>query len=77
MRFFEPRVWTVWDIGCLKWSSILFGAVLGAYFSSFVMAYVWVFVLGFAVFAVRPILMYFGPDRPKGGQPGKTAGAPS
>jgi len=77
VSIFEPRMWSVMDIACLKWSSILFGAIVGAYVSSFVQAYVWVFVLAVVVLGIRPAMMYFGPRRPHSGHPTTTAGAPS
>lgn len=33
MRFFRTKVWTVADIACLKWASILFGMIAGALLS--------------------------------------------
>ena len=74
MSIFEPRVWTVWEVGCLKWSCVVFGAIGGAYFSDFVMTYVWMFVIGFVLLAIKPVMKYIGAERPRGGQPQSMAG---
>ena len=74
MSIFEPRAWTVWEIGSLKWSCILFGAIVGAYFSELVMAYVWLFVIGFVLLASKPVMKYLGSERPHGGAPHSLSG---
>ena len=32
MEIFRTKEWTVLDIGLLKWASIFFGMILGAFF---------------------------------------------
>ena len=77
MKLFEPRVWSVVDLGCLKWSSILFGAIAGAYFPNFVQTYVWVFVVAFVLLGIRPMMVFYGGVRPHDGMPRATPGASS
>lgn len=74
MNIFEPRIWTMWEIGSLKWSCIFFGAIVGAYFSEFVMNYVWLFVIGFVLLAIKPTMKYFGGEHPHGGEPHSLSG---
>ncbi len=59
MDFTKPRTWTVAEIGCLKWASILIGAVIGAYIPDLVKQYVWVFVISAAILSIKPISGYF------------------
>ena len=75
MNIFEPRTWTVWEIGSLKWSCILFGDILGAYFSEFVMTYVWLFVIGFVLLAIKPVMKYLGGVHPHRGEPRSLTGS--
>ncbi|MEJ2186561.1 MAG: hypothetical protein P8Z36_11550 [Gemmatimonadota bacterium] len=42
----RSRALTVWDTGVLKLYCAMFGAVVGAYASSFVQQYVWWFIAG-------------------------------
>lgn len=75
VKLFEPRMWSVCDLACLKWSAIMFGALVGAYFSTFVLTYAWFFVLAFLVLAIRPVMMFIGPEHRQGGHPTPTTGA--
>ena len=59
MRFLKSRTWSVAEIACLKWSSILFGALVGAYISDLVKTYVWLFVVSIIVLAIKPLTGYF------------------
>ncbi len=77
MKLFEPRVWSVLDLACLKWSSILFGAIAGAYFPDFVRTYVWVFVVAFVLLGIRPTMVFYGARRSHNGMPRATPGASS
>ena len=38
---------TFWDMGLIKFACILFGLILGAYASTFVKQYIWLFVILF------------------------------
>jgi hypothetical protein len=59
MKLFRNKVWSWFDIGLLKWSSILVGVIVGAYLHEYVMPYVWV-ILGAAVLlAIRPATSYW------------------
>jgi hypothetical protein len=59
MNFLKSRTWTAGEIVCLKWSSILAGAVIGAYISELVKTYVWLFVLSIVILAIKPVSGYF------------------
>ncbi|HRK36371.1 MAG TPA: hypothetical protein PLJ47_17370 [Candidatus Hydrogenedentes bacterium] len=75
MQIFKKRVWTITELGCLKWSSILFGMILGAYFAELVLANVWLFILGFVALAIKPIFKQLIPDNSDQGHSGRPAGA--
>jgi len=59
MKLFRSKVWSVADIGCLKWSCILFGMLAGAFLSDFTKRHVWLFVIAAILLAVKPALSYF------------------
>jgi hypothetical protein len=59
MRFFRTKVWWWFDIGLIKWSALLFGVAVGAYFADFVRQYALVFIFAAIAFAVRPTYKYF------------------
>lgn len=59
MGIFKTKVWAPLDIGLLKWSCILFGMIVGAYISSFVKDFLWLFILLTIVLAIRPIYCYW------------------
>jgi len=59
MKLLEPKVWSVGDIACLKWSSILFGMIAGAYLSDFIRQNLWLFSAGCIALAVKPTVAFF------------------
>jgi hypothetical protein len=59
MDLFKPRVWTIWEIGCIKWSSILFGVIVGIYLAVYLREYVWFLVFGCVLLAVKPVVKFF------------------
>lgn len=59
MNFYKARIWTAGEIVCLKWGSILAGAIIGAYIADLVKAYVWLFVASVIVLAIKPVSGYF------------------
>jgi len=59
MNLFRDKMYSVIDIGLIKWSCILFGMVLGAYFSEFTLRYIWLFIIVAIVLAIKPIVSYF------------------
>jgi hypothetical protein len=59
LRLFRTKIWWWLDIGLLKWSALLFGAIAGAYFSDIVKQYVWVLLSAAAILAIRPVIKYF------------------
>ncbi|MBM3290750.1 MAG: UNC93-like protein MFSD11 [Candidatus Hydrogenedentes bacterium] len=77
MKYLEARYWSFVDVACLKWSSILFGVVVGAYISDFVQAYVWAFVVAFVALGIHPVIRYFRPTQPPHDVPRTPAGAAS
>jgi uncharacterized membrane protein YoaK (UPF0700 family) len=49
---------TFWDIGLIKWSSIFFGAIVGAYLAGFVKKnIIWMVVITI-VLAIKPIIKF-------------------
>jgi len=59
MNLFRDKKYSVLDIGLIKWSCILFGMVVGAYFSEFTLRYVWLFVIIAVILAIKPVVTYF------------------
>ena len=59
MKLIRPKVWNPMDLVCLKWSSILFGMVAGAYLSGFTRRHVRGFAIGMIILAIRPVVAWF------------------
>lgn len=59
MKLFRAKVWSVVDIGLLKWSCILIGMMAGAYLADFVRQYVWLIALAALLAGIKPTLSYF------------------
>ncbi len=49
----------VWDIGCIKWASLLLGVIIGAYIADFVVQYLWVFIVLVVLLSVRVLYKMF------------------
>jgi hypothetical protein len=47
------------DIGLLKWASIFFGMILGAFFSGFVRHNIWYFIVLVVILAIKPLISYW------------------
>ncbi|MFO7709006.1 MAG: hypothetical protein R6V84_12600 [Desulfobacterales bacterium] len=63
MKWFRTKAWKPLDLACLKWSSILFGMIIGAYLSDFTKRFVWLFAAAVIALAVRPLLAWFRDER--------------
>ncbi len=59
MRLLRTKVWYWWDVWMLKWCCLLFGMVVGAYIADIVKGYIWWFVVGAILLAIRPAITYF------------------
>jgi hypothetical protein len=59
INLFRDKKYSVIDIGLIKWSCILFGMVLGAYFSDYTLRYFWLFIIVALVLAIKPVVTYF------------------
>lgn len=59
MNLFKPRVWSIWEIACVKWSSILFGVIAGIYLADYLKGYVWFLAVGCLVLAIKPVVKFF------------------
>jgi hypothetical protein len=64
MTLFRSKVWSPVDIASLKWSCIVFGMIVGGYFSVFVKDHVWAFVSGAILLGIKPAVSYFRVDGP-------------
>ena len=53
---------TLWDVGVLKVSAMIFGVVVGAYFAPFVTRNVWWFVVLLVVLGGRSGYRWFAAD---------------
>jgi len=63
MKLLRSKVWSVVDIGMLKWCCVLAGMIAGAYLADFTKRYVWFFVVAAVVLAIKPVVSYFGEDK--------------
>jgi putative Mn2+ efflux pump MntP len=62
MKIFKSKVWSVVDIGLLKWCCILLGMIIGAYLADFTKRYVWL-IAGLAfLMGIKPTISYFRTD---------------
>ncbi len=59
MKLIKTKRWSPLDITCLKWSSVLFGMIIGAYFSDFTKQYVAVIICLLVLLALKPLISYF------------------
>ena len=48
-----------WDIGCIKWSCIFFGVIIGAYIADFTKQYLWLFIVLAILLAIKPLYKFF------------------
>ena len=62
MGIFKTKMWSAVDLMLLKWSSVLFGMIIGAYWGVFVKQYLWVFIVLVIVFGARPLYSYWAKD---------------
>lgn len=63
MKLFKAKVWSIADIGCLKWSCIFFGMIAGAFLPGFVRQYVWVFAIVATLLAIKPVFSCFSDEK--------------
>lgn len=59
VEIFRTKEWTVLDIGLLKWASIFFGMILGAFFSGFIRHNIWYFIFLVVILAIKPLVSYW------------------
>jgi len=59
MKLLRTKIWKWYDIGLLKWSVLLFGMILGAYFHDFVMQHVLAILFVAVLLVIRPTIAYF------------------
>jgi hypothetical protein len=65
MKLFRSKVWSVVDIGCLKWACIFLGMIVGAFQPEFIKRNVWLFAAAVLVLATKPAVSYFWNDQPE------------
>ncbi len=59
MKLLKTKIWRWFDISLLKWSVLLFGMIVGAYFHDFVMQHVLVILISAVLLVIRPTIAYF------------------
>jgi len=64
MKLFRAKVWSVIDIGLLKWSCILVGMIAGAYLADFTKRNLWLIAAAALLMAIKPTVSYFRDDAP-------------
>ena len=60
MKLFRSKIWSPFDIACLKWCCILIGMIAGAYLAEFTKQHVLVFAIASGLLAIRPMICCFG-----------------
>jgi len=63
MKLFRAKVWSVPDIGLLKWCCILIGMIAGAYLADFTKQHVWLFAIAAVLLGIKPTISYFRDDQ--------------
>lgn len=63
MNVLRTKVWSIVDIGCLKWSCIFCGMIAGAFLAEFTRRHVWLFAAAAILLAIKPTVSYFGNDK--------------
>lgn len=58
MKIWKTMVWRPMEIACLKWASILFGMICGAYLHGFVRDHLWGFAVAAVVIGAWPAAVY-------------------
>ncbi len=59
MSIWKTKLWKPWDVAFLKWASLGFGMIIGAYFPEFIMQYLWVIVTLVVLMSAKVIVAYF------------------
>jgi hypothetical protein len=59
MKLLKTKTWNWRDIALLKWSALLLGMALGAYFHKIVTQYSWVIIISALLLALRPAASYW------------------
>lgn len=59
MSLFRAKVWSVVDIGLLKWCCILIGMIVGAHLADLTKQYVWFIALAALLLGIKPTVSYF------------------
>ena len=62
MGIFKTKTWPAVDIMLVKWSSVFFGMIVGAYVSNFVKQHLWIFIVFVIVFGLKPLYSYWFKD---------------
>lgn len=63
MELYKAKVWSVIDIGLLKWCCIVIGMIAGAYLADFTKQYVWLFAIAAVLLGIKPAISYFRDDK--------------
>lgn len=58
MKLLRWKVWSPWDIACLKWSCLLLGMVVGALLADRLRGYLLPLTVAGLLLAVRPAIAY-------------------
>jgi hypothetical protein len=63
MKLFRTKVWSVLDIGLLKWSCVLIGMIVGSYLAAFTKRHVWPLAITAILLAIKPATSYLLDDK--------------
>ncbi len=59
MKPFRAKVWSVLDLGLLKWCCLLLGMIAGAYLADFTRRHVWAIAVVAVLLGIKPAVSYF------------------
>jgi len=59
MKLFKTTEWKWWELKFMSWGGVLLGFALGAYFGSYLMDWLWLVWIVFAILWIYIIIEYF------------------
>jgi hypothetical protein len=58
MKLFKTKLWPPFELAIFKWSCILFGVIVGAFFAPFVIQYLWI-IIGLTVLGSARVTYFY------------------
>ena len=58
MKIWKTKIWTPIDLVLAKWSTFLFGMIVGSFVPNFTRQYIWFVVIAMVLLAIKPVTSY-------------------